>query len=54
MVRETGYYRVTCWQCSHTVELPATDGQHTCTTCGAGLTVEWNGERARLEAESRP
>lgn len=47
-------YKLTCWSCSHTLELPAVDGTQACPNCQASLTIEWHGERTRLEAQLRP
>jgi hypothetical protein len=42
-------YKLTCWSCLHTLELPAVDGTQACPNCQASLMVEWHAEREQFE-----
>jgi predicted RNA-binding Zn-ribbon protein involved in translation (DUF1610 family) len=44
------FYRLDCWSCSHTIELPTRDGVCKCPNCGAVLLLQWTSARA----EERP
>jgi DNA-directed RNA polymerase subunit RPC12/RpoP len=48
---ECEVYKLECFACDGTVELPAADGQLRCPNCSAILQVEWNGARANLERQ---
>ena len=50
-MKETSFYRVDCWHSGETVQIEARDGAHWCPNCQASLTIEWHGERRRLERQ---
>jgi hypothetical protein len=43
------FYRLECWNCSQTINLPAQDGPALCPNCKAGVCLEWNGARVELK-----
>jgi rRNA maturation endonuclease Nob1 len=48
-----GNYKLECYGCGHTVQVPAVDRQHRCPNCGAALLIQWNAARAEFDRAQR-
>jgi rRNA maturation endonuclease Nob1 len=49
----TGCYKLQCWGCQKTVQLPAVEGAQPCPLCGATLCIQWNAARAEFDRAQR-
>ena len=49
----TGCYKLQCWSCVKTVQLPAVDGTHRCPLCSAELCIQWGAARAGFDRTQR-
>jgi predicted RNA-binding Zn-ribbon protein involved in translation (DUF1610 family) len=48
-------YKLDCGACGRTVTVPASDGEHRCSNCGAVLQLAWQAERETFsQQQERP